>query len=197
MFQVGPFLLFWSGLCYRCKNISDQRLINSWFGLQNYILDNCFFQQQKVIVLSHAFLSYLLTEKQRSLYQSSLSWHLPIIYFKNPTYLLIIWDLKSLIIIFERSWLSWEFPGDWRKADIIPAVEKDDLESYRQVSSTFVLRKVMEKILLKTISKHMKDKKVTGISHNWFMKEKANFASLMTFYGEIWWPWGMKEEQQV
>lgn len=168
-------------------------LINSWFALQNYILDD----SDRKWYLSHAFLPYLLTEEWRNLYWSSLSWHLPIIYFKNSAHILILWDLKSLIIIFEKSWLSWEVPEDWRKADIIPAVKTDDLENYRQVSLTSVLGKVMEKILPETLSKHMKDKKVTGSSHNWFMKEKTNFASLMAFYGEIWWPWGMEEEQQV
>lgn len=110
--------------------------------------------------------------------------------------ILIVGDLKSLIIIFERSWLSWEVPEDWRKEDIIPAFKKDDLENNRQVSLTSVLGKVMERILLETLGKHMKNKKVIGSSHNWFVK-KTYFASLMAFCGEIWWPWRMKEEQQV
>lgn len=41
------------------------------------------------------------------------------------------------------------------------------------------------------------EQEVIGSSHNWFMKEKTYCVSLMAFYGEIWWPWGMKEEQQV
>ncbi|TRZ16815.1 hypothetical protein HGM15179_010281 [Zosterops borbonicus] len=65
-----------------------------------------------------------------------------------------------------RSWLSWEVPEDWRKVDIIPAAKKDDLENYRQVSLTSVLVQMMEKILPETLSKHMKDKKVIGSSHN-------------------------------
>lgn len=81
--------------------------------------------------------------------------------------------------------------------DIIPAAKKDDLENYKWISLTSVLGQMMEKILPEALSKHMKDKKVIWSSHNWFMKEKMNFSSLMAFCGEIWWPWGMKEEQQV
>lgn len=86
---------------------------------------------------------------------------------------------------------------DWRKEDIIPAVKKDDLENYRQISLTSVLKKLMEKILQETLSKQMKDKKEMWSSHKYFMTEKRNFASLMAFHSEIWWPWGMKEEQHV
>lgn len=138
VFPVGPFLLFWCGLCYKCKNISDWMLINSWFGLQNYLLGNSFFQQQEVISLMH--FCPICSLKSGGVYND------PLYHGTCPSSTLKI--LLSLIIIFERSWLSWEVPEDWRKADIIPAVKKDDLENYRQVSLTSVLGKVMEKILL-------------------------------------------------
>ncbi|RMC15900.1 hypothetical protein DUI87_08105 [Hirundo rustica rustica] len=66
----------------------------------------------------------------------------------------------------EGSWLSWEVPDDWRKVDIIPAAKKGDLQNYRQDSLASVLGKVMEKILPEALSKHMKDKKMVGSSHN-------------------------------
>jgi len=82
-----------------------------------------------------------------------LSWHLPIIYVKNSTFILVVRDLKSLILIFKRSWRSGEVPEHWRKANILPAFKKDDLENYRPGSLTSVTGKVMEQILPKVFSK--------------------------------------------
>lgn len=42
----------------------------------------------------------------------------------------------------------------------------------------------MEKILLETIPKHMKDKVITRSEHG-FMKEKSHLTSLLTFYNYI------------
>lgn len=42
--------------------------------------------------------------------------------------------------------------------------KKEDAGNYRQVSRSLMTRKVMEQIALETVSKHMKDKKVTGRS---------------------------------
>ena len=43
----------------------------------------------------------------------------------------------------------------------------------------------MEKIILETISKHVKGKKVTGSSQHGFAKEKSCFTNLITFYNEV------------
>lgn len=52
------------------------------------------------------------------------------------------------------------------------------------VSLTLIPGKGMEQIILGNISKHMKDKKVTG-SQQRFMKGKSYLPRLIAFYGKV------------
>ncbi|KAK4827443.1 hypothetical protein QYF61_018000 [Mycteria americana] len=95
-------------------------------------------------------------------------------------------------IIFERSWQLEEVPEDWRKANVTSVFKKDkkkDLGNYRLVSLTSVPRKVVERILLETMSKHTKDKKV--IDHCGFLRGKSCLTNLTAFYNE------MRQHQKV
>ncbi|KFP49809.1 RNA-directed DNA polymerase from mobile element jockey, partial [Cathartes aura] len=69
---------------------------------------------------------------------------------------------RSLSIIFEMSWQMGEVPEDWKTASITPIVQKDkeDLGNYRLISLTSIPGKVMEQLILETMSRHLKDKKV-------------------------------------
>ncbi|PKU45830.1 rna-directed dna polymerase from mobile element jockey-like [Limosa lapponica baueri] len=69
---------------------------------------------------------------------------------------------EPLSIIFERSWRTGEVPEDWRKANVIPAFKKgkkEDPGNYRPVSLTSIPGKMMERLILGVISKHMEEKK--------------------------------------
>ncbi|KGL80412.1 hypothetical protein N309_11639, partial [Tinamus guttatus] len=70
---------------------------------------------------------------------------------------------KPLSIIFERSWRTREMLEDWKKANVTPVFKKgkkEDPGNYRPVSLTSVPGKVMERLILAVVSRHMEDKKV-------------------------------------
>ena len=57
----------------------------------------------------------------------------------------VVAELQS--IISEKSWLSGEVPGDWKKGNITPIFKKErkeDQGNYKRVSLTSELRKIMK-----------------------------------------------------
>ncbi|RMC20007.1 hypothetical protein DUI87_00853 [Hirundo rustica rustica] len=58
---------------------------------------------------------------------------------------------KPLSTIYRQSWLYGEVPIDWRLANVMPIYkkgQKEDPGSYRPVSLTLLLGKVIEQIIL-------------------------------------------------
>ncbi|KAJ7407884.1 RNA-directed DNA polymerase from mobile element jockey-like protein [Willisornis vidua] len=93
---------------------------------------------------------------------------------------------KPLSMIFKKSWESGVVPTDWKLVNIIQIfkkLKKEDLGNYSPVSS--VLGKVMEKIILGGIEKHLQDSIVISHSQQSFMRGKSFLSNLISFYGRV------------
>ncbi|KAJ7405703.1 hypothetical protein WISP_138052 [Willisornis vidua] len=92
---------------------------------------------------------------------------------------------KPFLVIFEQSWDSREVPADWKLVNIVTIFKKskkEDPTNYRTVSLTSVPDKVMEKIILGSIEKHLKDNTVTGHNQHSFMRGKSCLSNLISLY---------------
>jgi len=63
--------------------------------------------------------------------------------------------------------------------------KKEDLGKYRLVSCTSILEKVMEQLILETISRQMKDKREIRSNQHRFMKAKSCLTRLIAFCEEM------------
>ncbi|GAB0180800.1 mitochondrial enolase superfamily member 1 [Grus japonensis] len=95
---------------------------------------------------------------------------------------------KPLSIIYQQSWLTREVPVDWRLANVMPIHKKgwkEDPGNYRTVSLTSVPGKVMEQIILSTITWHVQDNQVIRPSQHGFMKGLSCLTNLISFYDKV------------
>ncbi|GAB0188707.1 mitochondrial enolase superfamily member 1 [Grus japonensis] len=96
--------------------------------------------------------------------------------------------VRPLSIIFQQSWESGEVPVDWKLANVVPIFKKgkkEDPGNYRPVSLTSVPGKIMEKIMLGVIEKHLKDSAVIGHSQHRFVRGRACLTNLVSFYNKV------------
>ncbi|GAB0184195.1 mitochondrial enolase superfamily member 1 [Grus japonensis] len=95
---------------------------------------------------------------------------------------------RPLSIIFQQFWKSGEVSVDWKLANVVPIFKKgkkEDPHNYRPVSLTSVPGKIMEKITLGVIKKHLKDNTVIGHSQHGFMRGRACLTNLVSFYDKV------------
>ncbi|TRZ22429.1 hypothetical protein HGM15179_004636 [Zosterops borbonicus] len=95
---------------------------------------------------------------------------------------------KPLLMISHHSWETREVPVDWRLANIVLIVKKgkkEDPGNYRPISLTSVPGKVVEKIILRDVEKHLKDNVVIGHSQHSFMRGRSYLSKLISFYDNV------------
>ena len=94
---------------------------------------------------------------------------------------------ELLSISFERSWKTEEVPEDWRiaKVTLVFKKGKEDPGNYRPVSLTCIPGRVMEQLVLDTLSKQLEDKKVIRSSQHRFTKRKSCLTNLVAFHDVI------------
>ncbi|KAK4807097.1 hypothetical protein QYF61_018438 [Mycteria americana] len=99
----------------------------------------------------------------------------------------VLRELADVVILFHQLCLLRQVPEDWRKVNVAPIFmkgKKEDPENYRPVSLTAIPGKVMEQLILGTISRHTKDEKIIRSSQHGFTKGKSCLTNLITFYDE-------------
>ncbi|TRZ06616.1 hypothetical protein HGM15179_020490 [Zosterops borbonicus] len=94
---------------------------------------------------------------------------------------------KPLLVIFEWSWESGEVPADWRLDNVLifKKGKKEDPRNYRPVSLTSVPGKIMKKIILEHIEKHLEANAVISHSQHDFMRGKSCLSNLIFFYDKV------------
>ncbi|KAF1436052.1 hypothetical protein FQV21_0006881, partial [Spheniscus demersus] len=95
---------------------------------------------------------------------------------------------KPLSIIYQQSWLTGEVPDDWRLANVTPIYKKgrkEDPGNYRPVSLTSVPGKIMERFILRALTRHERDNQGIRPSQHRFTRGRSCLTNLISFYDQV------------
>ncbi|KAF1512409.1 putative RNA-directed DNA polymerase from transposon X-element, partial [Eudyptula albosignata] len=95
---------------------------------------------------------------------------------------------KPLSIIYQQSWLTGEVPDDWRLANVTPIYKKgrkEDPGNYRPVSLTSVPGKIMERLILRALTRHERDNQGIRPSQHGFTRGRSCLTNLISFYDQV------------
>ncbi|KAF1454703.1 putative RNA-directed DNA polymerase from transposon X-element, partial [Spheniscus demersus] len=95
---------------------------------------------------------------------------------------------KPLSIIYQQSWLMGEVPDDWRLANVTPIYkkgQKEDPGNYRPVSLTSVPGKIMERFILRALTRHVRDNQGIRPSQHRFTRGRSCLTNLISFYDRV------------
>ncbi|KAF1517439.1 hypothetical protein FQV19_0016785, partial [Eudyptula minor] len=95
---------------------------------------------------------------------------------------------KPLSIIYQQSWLTGEVPDDWRLANVTPIYKngrKGDPGNYRPVSLTSVPGKIMERFILRALTRHERDNQGIRPSQHRFTRGRSCLTNLISFYDQV------------
>ncbi|KAK0674931.1 LIN1 transcriptase, partial [Pygoscelis papua] len=95
---------------------------------------------------------------------------------------------KPLSIIYQQSWLTGEVPDDWRLANVTPIYKKgwkEDPGNYRPVSLTSVPGKIMERFILRALTRQVWDNQGIRPSLHGFMRGRSCLTNLISFYDQV------------
>ncbi|KAF1472525.1 hypothetical protein FQV18_0001444, partial [Eudyptula minor novaehollandiae] len=95
---------------------------------------------------------------------------------------------KPLSIVCQQSWLTGEVPDDWRLANVTPIYKKgwkEDPGNYRPVSLTSVSGKIMERFILRALTRHERDNQGIRPSQHGFMRGRSCLTNLISFYDQV------------
>ena len=95
---------------------------------------------------------------------------------------------KPLSITYQQCYQTREVPDEWRIANMTTIYEKGWKEypsNYRPVSLTSVLGKIMEGLILSSLTRHMKDNQGIRPSQHGFMKDRSCLTTQISFYDQV------------
>ncbi|KAF1548265.1 RNA-directed DNA polymerase from mobile element jockey, partial [Eudyptula albosignata] len=95
---------------------------------------------------------------------------------------------KPLSIIYQQSWLTGEVPDDWRLANVMSIYKKgrkEDPGNYRPVSLTSVPGKIMERFILRALTRHEWDNQGIRSSQHGFTRGRSCLTNLISFYDQV------------